>query len=105
MHEQAAGKAHLSNRHIDRQRRSPYHVLVIHVRDDADDAAGHGLPEIGIGPPHVPVRRVAVREQSLCHALADDRHGLAAVAVIVREITAGEQRDAEHGEEARRDNA
>ena len=44
VHEQAAGDAHLPDRVIDRQRRSRHDVLVVHVGDDADDAAGTGFP-------------------------------------------------------------
>ncbi len=53
----------------------------------------------------MPVQRLAVREQSLCNALADDRDGLATGAVIVREVAAGKPRDAEYGEEVGRDDA
>src|SRR5713226_3600399 len=105
MHEQAAGNAYLPNRLIDRQGRSPHDVLVVHVRDHADDATRHGLAKVRIGPPQVPVHRVTVREQPLCDALADDRYEFAAAAVIVREVAAGSHRDAEHGEEAGRDDA
>src|SRR5262249_24206556 len=83
------------------QRRPLYDVLVIHVRYDADDAAG--LPLSTTGPPQTSVDRVAVGEQALCHALADDSHQFAAVPVLVRKVSAGEDWDTEHCEESRRD--
>ena len=66
---------------------------------------GSGLAEVRIGPPHLPVQRVAVRKQPLRDALAHDHDQLAAAAVVVGEVAAGDQRDAEHREEARRDDA
>ncbi len=91
---------------IDRQCRSAPDVLIVGVRHDADDAARQRLAaEVRIGPPHLPVQRLAVREEPLRDALADDHHRLRAAAVLVGEIAPGEHRDADHGEEARRHNA
>src|SRR5437773_12398208 len=48
------------------------------------------------------VQCVAVAKESLCDALADDDDRFRATAVSVRELAAGDKRDAEHREEARR---
>src|SRR2546422_873313 len=73
-----------------------------------DNARRHRLSvyrEDRIGPREVPVHRVAVREQPLCQALADDGHRFGSATVIVGEFAARDERDAEHGEEARRHHA
>ena len=75
----------------------------VDVRHDADNAARERLAEERLGPPHVPVDRFAVREQSLRDALGDDRHRLAVAAVGVRELAAGQQLYADYREEPWRD--
>ena len=89
VHEQAAAVGHLPQRVIDRERRARHDVLVVHVRHHADDAPRLGLAEVRIGPPHVAVERVAVREQPLRDALAHDHDELAAGPVVVGEVAAG----------------
>src|SRR6185503_2771206 len=68
-----------------------------------DDAARLGLPEERVGPPQLPAQRVAIREQPLRDALADNHDGLAVAAIVGREVAAGDDRDANHREESRRD--
>ena len=99
MHEQAAAVGDLLERVVDRHRRPGHDVLVVHVRYHADDAAA-GAAEDRIGPPEVPVHRVAVGEHPLRDALAHDHHELLAAPIVVGEVATGEQRDAERREEA-----
>ena len=76
---------------------------VVDIGHDPDDAPGHRLAEVWIGPPHVMVERVALREQALRHALTHDDDELAVALVLGVEVAAGDQRHAERREETRRD--
>src|SRR5689334_14045952 len=51
------------------------------------------------------VQCVAIAKESLSDVLADDDDGFGATAVRVREFATGDERDAEHREEARRHEA
>ena len=53
-----------------------------------------------VGRPELSIERVAVREESLRDALADDHDALAVVMVAIREFATGEQRNAEQPKEA-----
>src|SRR5580658_6707417 len=75
------------------------------IRGDAHDAARPGA-DVGelhyrIGPHKVVVDGVLIREHALRQALADNDHRLAAAPVGIVEIAAGDDRDAERGEEPR----
>ena len=84
-----------AKRPIHRHRRLLHDVLFIHVRDDADNAAGCKTSTIG---PQIGrrVERVAVGEQPLRHALVDDGHGFLVVRSLSVKSRPGEDRDAEH---------
>src|SRR5437762_12294214 len=101
--EQAAAVLDLTNRHVDGHDRLRHHALVIDVRHDADNPPRHRFTEVRIGPPHMPVQRIAFREHTLRDTLADDRNRLDTGAVVIGEFAAGENRNAEHCEETRPD--
>jgi len=102
-HEQPAHETLLQERLIDRHRRRPHDVLVVQVGHDADDAARLGFAERRTVPPQLSIEGVAVGEQTLRDALADDDDGRGAGAVVSREIAAGNHWNPEHPEEARPD--
>ena len=105
-HEQPAGDADLRHRLIDRHRRRAHEVLVVDVGDDADDAAAASAWRRSTDrSTTVPVHRVAVREQPLRDALADDRRPVRAAAVLVGEVAARHAAAGRGPEEARRDHA
>src|SRR4029079_19446972 len=56
-----------------------------------------------VGPPHDAVERIAIREEPLRDTLADDGDRLAAGAVVIGELSAGDERHAYPAEESRRD--
>ena len=92
---------------IHSQCRSGHHVLVVHIGRDADNAPGRGahLDELHhrIGPHHVPVDRILIREHPLRQALAHDDDLLAAAAIGFVEIASGDDRDAECRKKTGRD--
>ena len=105
----AAPELLLAEGMIDGEGRAGHDVLVVDIRGDADDAArlGADVDELHdrVGPHEVAVDGVLIGEHAPRQALADDDDLLAAVAVGVVEVAAGDDRDAERGEEAGRDGA
>ena len=92
---------------INGHRRAGYHVLVVDIGRDTDDAAGSGadVDELHhrIGPHHVAVDRILIREHPLREALADDDDLFAAPAIGFVEIAPGDDRDTERREKSGRD--
>ena len=62
---------------------------------------GCGLPKYGSVHHSVAIERLAAREHALREALAHDHHQLLAASIVFGEVAAGDERDAERGEEAR----
>ena len=102
----AAPELLLPERVIHRHRRTRHDILVIHIRRDADDPPRRraDVDELHhrIGPHHVAVDRILIREHALRQALADDDHRLAASPIGVVEIASGDHRHAQRREEAGR---
>jgi hypothetical protein len=72
---------------VDRQCRPRYHVFIIHIRNDADNATRLRAAEwwTCLGPPELTVQRVVIRKQSLRDAFAHDHDGLVPRAIAVGE--------------------
>jgi hypothetical protein len=98
-------KTYLTNRVIDRHPGSLGNILVVGVGNNADDSAWQHPAEVRIGPPHLPVQGLTVRKQSKRDALADNDDGVVAVAVLVGEVAARDDRNADDIKEPRRDDA
>ena len=109
VHEQPPAADLLLERVIHRHGRSRHHVLIVHVRRDADDApAGGGdADELHhrIGPHEIAVHGVTRPEHPSRDALADDYDRRFVSAVRVREVATGDNRDAEGGKEPGRHGA
>ncbi len=94
---------------IDGERRTRHYVRIVYIGGDADNAAGRtaDIDEFDdrIGPHHVVIERILSGKHALRDALADDDDGLAAAAVGVVEIAAGDHRNSERSEETGRDGA
>src|SRR5262245_8001307 len=74
-------------------------MLIVDVRDHPDAAARLRLATVGIQAPHPVVYRLAVGEQPLRHALADDRHRFTVAAIVVIELAACQERNTKDREE------
>src|SRR5262249_37788756 len=83
---------------VNRERRSSNHMFIVDIGNDADDAAHLRLiaGERRTYPPHLPVDRISVWEESLSDALTDNRDLLAGAAITIIEFAAGQERNAEH---------
>ena len=109
MNEETAATDLLVEGVIDAKRRARHDILVVDIGRDADDAPGRGadIDELHhrIGPHHMVVDRILIREHPLRQALAHDDDRLAGSAIRIVEIASGDDRDAERREKSGRDGA
>jgi hypothetical protein len=91
---------------IDVHRRARHHVLIVQISHHANDAPGRSADvdefHDRIGPHEVVVDGIPVRKHSLGHALAYNDDSLPIFPIVVVEITAGDDGDAERGEKSGR---
>src|SRR4030095_16437373 len=101
--EQPPATQRLAQRVINGHRRARNYVLIIDVRNDANDSPGFwtDINELHhrIAPHHVTIHRILVGKHPLRQALAHDHDFLRLAAVRVVEVAARNNRDSEGGEE------
>src|SRR5262245_33824174 len=99
-HEQTSAKSILPQRMVNRHRWLAGDALVIRVGNDADDAPRRFARAVR---QQMSIQRFGVGEETLSDGLADNGDRFRVPAVRVREFAAGDERDAQDREEARRD--